>query len=374
MVSRTQIAKNRVGAFTFDDTNICKGIAVLMMMFHHLFNDYEEYAGCSVDYLPFTGDQITTIALMCKVCVAVFVFITGFGLAASYAKQFGHDRESSARELAAFSVRRWWKLMTNFWPIYVFALLCGPLGRSAFSVYAGGARVFAVDAVVDFLGLSEAFGTPTLNPTWWYMSLAVLLIFIAPFAMHAVKSFGSFPVFASCLIGLGLFGTGTDILSLYLSSFLLGILCHELNVLEIWDGKGLDSTARTCLKACLSGVTFFALVLIRNLVNPLGIVDAFAAMLLCMFVMSCVRFIPVLSGLFGVFGRHSSNIFFTHTLLYSYYFLGFYYGFRYPVLILVVLAATTLALSVVIEILKKRTGYLGIMQKAGEHVVSALTK
>ena len=29
-------------AFTLTDSNNCKGIAVLMMMFHHLFNDYEE--------------------------------------------------------------------------------------------------------------------------------------------------------------------------------------------------------------------------------------------------------------------------------------------------------------------------------------------
>ena len=35
--------------FTKEETNFCKGIAIVMMLFHHLFNDFEEYAGYIVD-------------------------------------------------------------------------------------------------------------------------------------------------------------------------------------------------------------------------------------------------------------------------------------------------------------------------------------
>ena len=65
--------------FTKEDSNICKGIAICMMLMHHLFgsNDYNGYV---IDFHPFTEGRIVFLAVLCKICVAVFVFITGYGL------------------------------------------------------------------------------------------------------------------------------------------------------------------------------------------------------------------------------------------------------------------------------------------------------
>lgn len=76
--------------FTKEETNFCKGIAIIMMLFHHLFNDFEEYAGHPVDYRPFTGERLMFLALLCKVCVAIFVFLSGYGIAAVYERKYGN--------------------------------------------------------------------------------------------------------------------------------------------------------------------------------------------------------------------------------------------------------------------------------------------
>lgn len=40
------------------------------------------------------------------------------------------------------------------------------------------------------LGLSYALGTPTYNATWWYMSLAIVLIAVVPVFIRAFDKFG----------------------------------------------------------------------------------------------------------------------------------------------------------------------------------------
>lgn len=364
--SRTSAAS---GTFTLADTHVCKGLAVLMMMFHHLFNDYEEYAGHVVDYWPLTGDQVTAIALTCKLCVAVFVFITGYGLASSYERRFG-DAVPSPRDLAFFSLSRWWRLMTNFWPVYLLALVCGPLGRSPLQVYGTTARALVTNAAADFLGLSKAFQTPTLNPTWWYLSLAILLIFLAPFVMRLARSFGSLPVLVTGVLGTALFAVGTDAVFLYLASYLLGVFCHEGRVFEAWGAWLSDRRHGTACRAVVSVSAFLLLLPLRNSYDHYGVVDALLAMLLCMVVMTCLRSVPLASRALRALGRHSSNIFLTHTLLYSYYFLGFYYSFRLPVVILAVLATTTLALSVALEWAKRASGYDALMGRLGERLLA----
>ena len=81
---------------------------------------------------------------------------------------------------------------------------------------------------------------------------------------------------------------------------------------------------------------------------------------------------PGLRAILSVFGKHSDNLFFTHTLLYSYFFLDFYYSFQIPAVILVVLAATTLLLSIAIEAAKSCSGYSRRMDELGAHVVDLL--
>lgn len=60
---------------TVQDSNVLKGIVILIMLWHHLFlrPEYND--------IVIHGHSIAQeIAIMCKVCVAIFVFVSGYGL------------------------------------------------------------------------------------------------------------------------------------------------------------------------------------------------------------------------------------------------------------------------------------------------------
>lgn len=187
--------KNTVPVFTKKETDVCKGIAIILMLFHHLFNDFEEYAGYTVSYWPFTDERIHFFALLSKICVAVFVFLSGYGIAATYQKQF-ETQEPSPQELRIFVMSRYKKLMASYWFVFVLTLLCQPLGRTVFDAYGHSIKEILLYFLVDFFGLSYLLETPTLNPTWWYMSLALCIILLAPFIIRLMKRCGLFLFYA----------------------------------------------------------------------------------------------------------------------------------------------------------------------------------
>lgn len=60
---------------TIDDSKILKGIAICAMLWHHLFYEHPEY-----------GKIVFHLALLGKVCVSMFLMISGYGLTKQYNK------------------------------------------------------------------------------------------------------------------------------------------------------------------------------------------------------------------------------------------------------------------------------------------------
>lgn len=60
-------------AITKDETLMLKGIAIVMMLSHHLF-----------PHLPNIGTLPLYLLIFGKVCVAIFVLLSGYGLGMSY--------------------------------------------------------------------------------------------------------------------------------------------------------------------------------------------------------------------------------------------------------------------------------------------------
>lgn len=60
---------NSVFSLSLHDTSILKGIAICAMLWHHLFYENPEY-----------GLFVWHLALLGKVCVAIFLLLSGYGL------------------------------------------------------------------------------------------------------------------------------------------------------------------------------------------------------------------------------------------------------------------------------------------------------
>ncbi len=341
--------------FTKRETNICKGAAILMMLFHHLFNDYGEYAGHPVNYWPLTGDQTTLLACLCGGCVTIFVFLSGYGLAHSYDARF-QDREPEGKELTEFIGIRCWRLLERYWFVFLLALLASPLGRTPAQAYGASLKPAAVYFAIDFCGLSFMFGTPTLNPTWWYMSVALYIIIFMPFLMMAAKRWGALPVAAGIMALVGLLSLQSEA-SHYIFGLLLGILCYHYDVFRRLRDYCEGGRARLWAVSLLLLLFLCLIVRFRLDFRYFGIVDGLFAMGFTWLCGLLVARIPLANRCLELLGRHSANMFLTHNLLYSFYFLDFYYSFRHPLTILAALALTSLALSAVMELVKKITGY-----------------
>lgn len=350
--------------FTKAETNRCKGIAILMMLFHHLFNDYEEYAGYPVEYWPLTGDQTLHLALLCKLCVTIFVFLSGYGIAAVYTAKF-QNQEPTKEQFWKFTVSRYWKLMTGYWFVFLLALICAPLGRTPAQAYGTDFKTAVVYFIIDFFGLSFAFHTPTLNPTWWYLSVALYIVFLMPFVMKIAKKTGTLFVLAAAM-GLLQLMEIQSVASTYVFGMLLGAVCFEWDIFGKWSRMFAGKKAGFFGKSAVLLAATVLLLKFRMNYNYYGMVDGLTSMTLCGFSMMVFSKIPLIGRGLEILGIHSANIFLIHNLMYSYYFLGFYYSFRYPLVILAVLTATSLAVSVAAEKLKVRIGYEKQMKKIGE--------
>ena len=87
--------------FTKEHTMQMKGIAIIILLFHHCFLNaqrwatvpYEKLATTKgwgyypISFAPFSSHTIQYLASFSKICVAMFVFMTGYGMWVSYESQ-----------------------------------------------------------------------------------------------------------------------------------------------------------------------------------------------------------------------------------------------------------------------------------------------
>ena len=147
--------------FSKADTNRAKGVAIILMMIHHLFYDPNVFQGYSVIWEPF--DEKTGIEL---------------------AQLNDHQREYYDDKKIC---KRYFRVMSVFWFIYIAAALGSYVGsifgaeHTIFSVYCkDGVYKGIIYAILDFLGVAHIFETPVFNVTWWYIPYAIFFILITP--------------------------------------------------------------------------------------------------------------------------------------------------------------------------------------------------
>lgn len=102
----------RKQVFTPEMTNFCKGVAVLLLLAHHL--------------IPFHGGGSSFVGQfgqIGKICVAMFVFLSGLGLMRA-------DASSGFRACVNKAFFRLVRLYVNFW-IVAFSMLIESLKRGA---------------------------------------------------------------------------------------------------------------------------------------------------------------------------------------------------------------------------------------------------
>ena len=90
-------------AFDKSKTLIIKGLAILMLLFHHLFLVKERLDVNGVDFSQETYAHMYKYVVQARICVWIFVFLSAYGMA----KQIDMKGQSFLK----YAVLRWINLM-----------------------------------------------------------------------------------------------------------------------------------------------------------------------------------------------------------------------------------------------------------------------
>ena len=340
--------------FSINDTNVLKGVAIIMMYVHHMFLEPKRWGICNVDFLPLTQELTISIAVFGKICVSIFVFLTGYGLMRKYKPIICQG----IREKYYFTLNRLYKLEINFIFIFVLTLIYSYLFQlNHFSnIYGKNTKAF-IRCLLDGLGLAELFKTPTMNGTWWYMSLAIILIVLFVFIADLYKKYGVMILLLSLILPLAL-NLPYSHLNRYLPVLIVGIIFADLNVLENMSNKLIADRGFSIKWIIITSFGFVMLLILKKYIGYKAIpfFNMAVTPLIAIYTYTYVRHKYIRKGL-EFLGKHSMNMFLIHTLIRHYWYHDFSYSFVNAWLDVIVLLGITISLSIAIEELKSITKY-----------------
>ncbi len=99
------------------DSQIIKGIAILLMYFQHLYSTTSRYEQFGLTGLIGSASIMELIAVACHVCVCLFVFVTAYGIAIQE-KEHLYNRDSYIKN----SIRRYSELLKKFAAVFLILL------------------------------------------------------------------------------------------------------------------------------------------------------------------------------------------------------------------------------------------------------------
>lgn len=105
-------------SFTKKDTLVVKGVAIMMMVLHHLFRKPDLFKDFDVSFFPLSQSLAVDISSFFKICVSIFVFLSAYGLTYSL-KKYSSDTVISGRQYASYLNTRLIKLMSGFWFVFI---------------------------------------------------------------------------------------------------------------------------------------------------------------------------------------------------------------------------------------------------------------
>ena len=350
--------------FSKENSLELKGIGIILMFIHHLFLEEENWQGIDVQFLFFSKDTVHYIADFNKVCVAVFLFITAYGMTLKF-----RQAEGRRGELAHITLKKYLSLLLFFFFVFVFShilwLIFG--GASNLELYGQG-----LSSVLFFLfdatGISHFYGSPMLNVTWWYMPVVFSALLILPVLWKFYKTIGVLLIPAALLLP-SMFNIPSSYGTSYLLTMTVGICAADKGLIEKISALKLPGGIfGKCIKLLCELGLVWTLYRLRISIGYPALVDGCFVLLAAVLVHEFIGKIKGVRWGLRILGKNSMNMFLIHSFIMLYLFPDFIYSFRYGILILLVLLIITLAISYVIEGLKKLCGFFNLHNKVMEKI------
>lgn len=322
---------------TKDDSLMIKGLAILMMLFLHLFNRLDVFAVIT----PFVYlKDVPLVYYLSRACgpIPFFLFISGLGLYKSYKNGSNINK----------TIKRLLKLYVHFWIILTIFLivghfidankypgsLCKLLGNYSSLYYTYNSTYWFL-APYALLSLSSIFLFKYFDKIDFRISLIITFI-INIFTSLIISKYGKLYLFDNVLLY-------TPFLFFhFLFPFFLGATCAQKNFFGVFD------TLKRCNGLILWG-GFFLLIAIRCFFKTSAFHVFYVLAIIILFV-SAPK-LELIKICFKKLGEHSMNIWLIHNWISEYLFKDYILGLEYPAIILIVLTGISYALSILVNLI-----------------------
>ena len=327
-----------------DDTWFLKGIAILLLLYHHIPYDLE------LGFVLISG---------ARVCVWIFLFISAYGFTLQM-------QEKYEKEPFRFIIKRILLLYSLTWYFFIFNLIVSIIWDPGLIDYF---KSSVFNLPLEMLGLSNTFGK-RLIATDWYVNFLIIVIVIFPLLYHLAKrtSWFSIPivVLITQLIPYKMEFTHGGQLNYYLLIVMLAILFAQKRVFEKLEKF---KHKKDFIISVTSLLLMAVLVVVRYILLPhlkehwylsIGPVSTAMAMIIILDVYF-FRTGGMISQLIQKLGKHAGNIFFSHWFFYNY--LVFVLKIQNPFLAYAGCFIYCLSISLLLEFIKKKTDYNNRIRK-----------
>lgn len=340
-----------------------KGIAIILMLFHHLFRLTELFNGYAVSFSPLREMNIVNMAYASKICVSIFAFISGYGLYCNY--------EGKTDTAQKWAYKRYIKTFSGYWFIWIIAFVVCQIinGRSFKIFFLDGIYKGILYTVLNFFGLDNLFTTPSMNAIWWYMSAAIVFILLMPIIY---KQKNNLLLILACAIVLprALLGhdgaviktSGTSAFA-FLVPYITGAIFARYGIFARCMAIGKNRQAVKTYKFILeiAGIIFFYR-MYHNLDRKLfwEIHYGLFPIICILFLVEFILPIKWLSKPLTFLGKHSMNMYLVHALLLT-YTKDYLYSCKHFVLITLVFIGASVGISLIIEYAKRAIRYKNLI-------------
>lgn len=311
--------ENNIFNLSLSDTSVMKGIAIIAMLCHHTFT-------CRPSFETSYPEFLTTLGVLGKVCVSMFLFCSGYGLAVQYEKGISKISTLSQKFIYSlkFVVKRLLKFYTSYWFIFILFV---PLGivvfdRSLADAY--GENVNLIKRIsYDLLGIH---GFQSYNITWWFNKLIIIFYLLFPIIFIISRKIKFIGIFISFL--LMRFANKLGELNYYDLLFWQFPLVVGMYYALYKDtlNNFSSSLSKYRIITYISVFVIFIFCVVQRLyeVIPLGHitgirVDTFLTLSILLILLFYIRNIPWLYKPLSILGNHSMNIYLIHTFFNHYW-------------------------------------------------------
>ena len=326
-------------------------------MFHHLFYSQNriETGGIALRYL--TMDALTKLGSCARVCVWIFAFLSAYGLTIQYKKMTKSPDFKGSKSRFNFIVKHYLSLMKPYWFVFVLVTIVSP-----FLFHMSWAKTYdnnIIYLLLNACGLSDFFHTPTPNGAWWYMCFAQILLLLIPFLAEAVRKYGGLvPLMSFILIqylGDGILSKSGGAYSNYLTVITFGVWFAWNDVMPRLSKRPRSILGRfvDLISLVMASIVCIWIQVEYSSTDTWKYTKVFiaiAAVLLILIIYKYFRF-SWLERILAFLGKHSGNMFMTHSFFYMYY-IRYVYWSHNVLLTWLTLVVASLIVSLLIESIK----------------------